>query len=102
MNHKFDPQKKYVEVWRVNDLLKDLGYANGTGGRLGCTHYQVDPAKAPHLPSHLTLSYQEEILMGRDGQLWYGREPIFDLLDRLSDLDPGDGMVIKAIRKLDA
>jgi hypothetical protein len=95
-----DHNKKYFPVRFLESVLEELGYHEEILIPGGGIHYvKQDEAKRPHLPSPLSLSYPA---IGLDGTLWYSKEYLFELFDRLSNIDPTDGVLIRAIRKLDA
>jgi hypothetical protein len=93
-----DAKKQYVEVRWLNEQLAELGYAEEFVGD-GHIHYVQKKQDEVHLPGRLTISYP---VVGIDGSLWYEKGYVFDLFDRLSDIDPGEEVIIRAIRKLDS
>ena len=93
-----DIRKQYVPLSLLESVLKQLGYNEQILIPGGGFHY-VKPAQVgrPHLPCSISLSYPD---IGSDGSLWFAKDYVFDLFDRLSDIDPEDGVLIRAIRKL--
>jgi hypothetical protein len=95
-----DPKKQYVPLSVLDSVLKQLGYHEEIlipGG--GFYYVKADQSVRPHLPYSISLCYPT---IAVDGTLWFPKEYIFDLFDRLSDIDPEDGVLIRAIRKLDS
>lgn len=94
-----DSAKQYISAFQLEKFLNELGYDEKyLHGR--CRFYvRRQGAAGPQLPPTLTLSYPE---LAIDGTHWFKRSYVLELVDRLSDIDPEDAVVIRAIRKLDA
>jgi len=92
-----DPTKQYVAAFALKKFLEELGYDEKYAGG-HCRFYVKRPEASGHLPPTITLSYPE---LAIDGTHWFKRSYVMELVDRLSDIDPDDAIVIRAIRKLD-
>src|SRR4051794_37972365 len=80
--------------------LESIGYKQEPieTRRDGSIHYRLTN-KNRSLPETLTINYP---VVAVDGTLWYSRELVFDLFDRLSSTAPDDEFVLRAIKKLDS
>jgi len=90
---------RYIQKSIVDQVFREIGYRECCYDERPQGQLQYENSNpGSKLPSPLTLSYPDVAV---DGTLWWPRDAVFDLMDRLSDAAPEDEVIIRAIRQLD-
>lgn len=87
-----------IQKQTIDEIFGSLGYVERWAGH-GVVGYKLERQDHSSLPETITLNIP---LVAVDGTLWFERDLLFDLFDRISDSSDGGNVVIRALKKLDS